>query len=132
MYQSLCVPNTGMLTKRQKEIIFLMVFAAALLFLLCIPAFATGTGDTGTTITNEVKKGAKEIYDIFKGILAPIAVVMIVWSVIKALFFGDKGMETAKRSMLIILGCVILVYLAPLMVTTVAEWFSDIGTRGVF
>ena len=129
MPTGLMIPQIGSLTQKQKRVIVLLCFAAVVLFLLMMPAFAQSTT---TTIETEIKKGTQSIYDLFKAILAPIAVVMVVWNVYKALFLGDKGMESAKKGVLIILCIVAVVYLAPVFVTTVRDWFSGIGDQGVF
>ena len=129
MPTGLMIPQIGSLTQKQKRVIVLLCFAAGVLFLLMMPAFAQSTT---TTIETEIKKGTQSIYDLFKAILAPIAVVMVVWNVYKALFLGDKGMESAKKGVLIILCIVAVVYLAPVIVTTVRDWFSGIGDQGVF
>ena len=129
MPTGLMIPQIGSLTQKQKRVIVLLCFAAVVLFLLMMPAFAHSTT---TTIETEIKKGTQSIYDLFKAILAPIAVVMVVWNVYKALFLGDKGMESAKKGVLIILCIVAVVYLAPVIVTTVRDWFSGIGNQGVF
>ena len=129
MPTGLMIPQIGSLTQKQKRVIVLLCFAAVALFLLMMPAFAQSTT---TTIETEIKKGTQSIYDLFKAILAPIAVVMVVWNVYKALFLGDKGMESAKKGVLIILCIVAVVYLAPVIVTTVRDWFSGIGDQGVF
>ena len=99
MPTGLMIPQIGSLTQKQKRVIILLCFAAVVLFLLMMPAFAQSTT---TTIETEIKKGTQSIYDLFKAILAPIAVVMVV------------------------------VYLAPVIVTTVRDWFSGIGDQGVF
>ena len=129
MPTGLMIPQIGSLTQKQKRVIILLCFTAVVLFLLMMPAFAQSTT---TTIETEIKKGTQSIYDLFKAILAPIAVVMVVWNVYKALFLGDKGMESAKKGVLIILCIVAVVYLAPVIVTTVRDWFSGIGDQGVF
>ena len=99
MPTGLMIPQIGSLTQKQKRVIVLLCFAAVVLFLLMMPAFAQSTT---TTIETEIKKGTQSIYVLFKAILAPIAVVMVVWNVYKALFLGDKGMESAKKGVLII------------------------------
>ena len=129
MPTGLMIPQIGSLTQKQKRVIVLLCFAAVVLFLLMMPAFAQSTTNT---IETEIKRGTQSIYDLFKAILAPIAVVMVVWNVYKALFLGDKGMESAKKGVLIILCIVAVVYLAPVIVTTVRDWFSGIGDQGVF
>lgn len=129
MPTGLMIPQTGSLTQKQKRVIILLCFAAVVLFLLTMPAFAS---NTTTTIETEIKNGTQSIYDLFKAILAPIAVIMVVWNVYKAIFLGDRGMESAKKGVLIVLCVVAVVYLAPVIVTTVSGWFSSIGDQGVF
>lgn len=129
MPTNLMLPQIGSLTQKQKRVIVLLCFAAVVLFLMMVPAFADSTT---TTIETQIKGGTAEIYKLFKAILAPIAVVMVVWNVYKALFLGDRGMESAKKGVLIILCIVAIVYLAPVIVTTVQNWFANVGDQGVF
>lgn len=119
----------GTLSQKQKRLIILFGLAALLLILLISPAFATSAT---STIETEVKRGAGSVYNLFKAILAPIAVVVVVWNVFKALFLGERGMEGAKKGILITLCIVVIVYLAPVIVTNVAGWFSSVGDQGVF
>ena len=76
-------------------------------------------------IVSGVKGGMKEIYDVFQGILLPIAVIGLAAGLLGMLFGGQKGMEKGKQYALIIVLVIGGVYLAPLLVNTIAGWFSS-------
>lgn len=113
--------------KQHRNRAMALAFVAVLLVgTMVIPAFATGaTGGAEQEIVTGVSSGMYKLYTLFQALLAPIAVVLVVWNVFKALFFGEKGMEGAKKGIIIILGIVAVVYLAPLIVATVQGWFSN-------
>ena len=108
--------------RRRNRIMALTVMAALMVTMMIVPAFATSTEQQ---IVSGVSDGMYKLYSLFQALLAPIAVVLVVWNVFKALFFGEKGMEGTKKSIIIILGIVAVVYLAPLIVSTVSGWFDN-------
>ena len=65
-------------------------------------------------------------------IVLPIGAVAFAWNAFKMLFGGQKGMEEAKRNMLIIVVVVALVWLAPIVIEQVNGWFKDTEVGGVF
>ena len=116
-----CNPATS--TQRRKRMTALMLVTVLLVAMTVVPAYAAG--GTEQQIVQGVSDGMYKLYALFQALLAPIAVVLVVWNVFKALFFGERGLEGAKKSIIIILGIVAVVYLAPLIVTTVGGWFKD-------
>lgn len=116
-----CNPATS--TQRRKRMTALMFVSVLLVAMTVVPAYAAG--GTEQQIVQGVSDGMYKLYALFQALLAPIAVVLVVWNVFKALFFGERGLEGAKKSIIIILGIVAVVYLAPLIVTTVGGWFKD-------
>lgn len=116
--------NIAARDQRWNRVIALIFLAALMVTLMVVPAFATGSVGAEQQIVNGVSSGMYKLYSLFQALLAPIAVVLVVWNVFKALFFGEKGMEGAKKGIIIILAIVAVVYLAPLIVSTVSGWFS--------
>lgn len=111
----------------------LVAFMIATLFMLMVTmGFAADEGDVQGAIQQGVTEGMSQLYDIMLAILLPVAVVLFAWNAFKVFFGGEKGMESAKKNMLIIVAIVALVYLAPLVVTQIASWFNGQGDGGVF
>ena len=82
---------------------------------------ATGAA---TNIEGGIKTGSHQLYNIMTAVVLPISAVFFAWNAFKALFGGEKGMEQAKKNMLIIVVVLALVYLAPMVVTQIGNWFS--------
>lgn len=116
--------NPAIVSQRRKRMVALMLMTVLIVAMMVIPSYAT-SGGTEQQIVKGVSDGMYKLYALFQALLAPIAVVLVVWNVFKALFFGERGMEGAKKSIIIILGIVAIVYLAPLIVTTVGGWFKN-------
>ena len=95
---------------------------------------ATEAGESGTasTIEQGVKTGMGKVYGIITAVVVPVAVVCLGVGAFQFFFGGERGVEKAKKICLYTLGGVALVYLAPLIVTEVASWFSSNGDAGVF
>ena len=118
------------LTKFQKAFVALGVIMIVALALAMFPA-ATNPS-TGDAIQNGIKDGASSLWNIMTAIVLPIGAVAFAWNAFKMFFGGQKGMEEAKRNMLIIVVVVALVWLAPTVIQQVNGWFSSTGDGGVF
>ena len=100
--------------------VFRMVGVAALLGVcLAVSAFAAGG-----TIEEGVTQGATSIYKILISIVAPIAAVCFAFCGFKLLFGNEKDVQSAKKTMLIIVAAIAIVLLAPIVIKQVAAWFS--------
>ena len=56
--------------------------------------------------------------------LVPIAAICFAWNAFKVLFGGERGMEQAKKNILIIVIVLALVFLAPPIIKEVGGWFG--------
>ena len=92
---------------------------------------ASGSG-TAATIEQGVKTGMGKVYGIITAIAVPIAAVCLGVGAFQFFFGGERGVEKAKKICLYTLGGVALVYLAPVVVSEIASWFSSTGDAGVF
>lgn len=118
----LCVKQQIFVQEHKKELFFF--FSVAILifaFLLPNTAFATGTDNV---IQKGVNEGASRIWKIIATIVVPIGGCLLAWNVFTAIFGGERGMEAAKKNILIIVLVLILVFLAPQIVNMIAGWFS--------
>lgn len=104
----------------------LFMFGIAMLR-TALPAFAATTD-----IINGIRDGMSEIYTIILYITIPVTVVFVAFAAFKAIWGGDKGMETAKATIVRLVIGLAIVYLAPLLVVTAAGWFDNSGDEGVF
>ncbi len=92
---------------------------------------ASGSG-TAATIEQGVKTGMGKVYGIITAIAVPIAAVCLGVGAFQFFFGGERGVEKAKKICLYTLGGVALVYLAPVVVSEIASWFSSTGDAGIF
>lgn len=114
------------LTKFQKAFVsFGVIMIVALVLAMFPAAAATGTTDA---IQEGIKSGTGELWKIMTAVVLPIGAVAFAWNAFKMLFGGQRGMEEAKRNMLIIVVVVALVWLAPIIIQQVNGWFS--GKQG--
>lgn len=86
-------------------------------------AFATNN------ISDNIFKGLDEVYGILWKIALPIAAVCLAFCAFKIWAGGERGMETAKRTALYTLIAMAIVFLAPVIVKTVAGWFNSGGNQ---
>ena len=56
--------------------------------------------------------------------MVPIAAICFAWNAFKVLFGGERGMEQAKKNILIIVIVLALVFLAPPIIKEVGGWFG--------
>lgn len=119
------------LTKFQKAFVAFGVIMIVAMALAMFP-LAGGTDTTGNAIQNGIKDGASSLWNIMTAIVLPIGAVAFAWNAFKMFFGGQRGMEEAKRNMLIIVVVVALVWLAPTVIDQVNGWFSDTGDGGIF
>ena len=109
--------------------------AAASMAVAGISAFADGEGETTAAMGNVesgIKSGLGDLWGLLKGIAVPIAAIAAVFCAFSIITGGEKGMEKAKKIALYLIIGLAVVYLGPLLVQTVASWFSDAGTTNVF
>lgn len=124
---TLSIPNRA---KRAAVIMLFVLLACTYIFFgLAIYGYAD---ETVTTIEQGIASGAEDVYDVVKAVATPIAVAFFAWAALKALFGGEKGMETAKKTFFICGAGIALVWLAPVVVKQIQGWFNAIGDQGVF
>lgn len=103
---------------------------------LCVAVMATAAilmvasaAGTSTTITTGVKNGAQQLFNLMESVVVPVAAVCFAWNAFKVLFGGERGMEQAKKNILIIVLVLALVFLAPPIVKEVGGWFNSGGSQ---
>ena len=141
-------------TARTLKTVMSVLMVAMMIFSLAISAFAApdaqkpaqeGTQNNDGTEENEggsevkniqsgIAKGMENIYSIILTITIPVAVAVVGFCAFKIFTGGEKGMQEAKKTFLIAVVALAIIYLAPWLVTQVAGWFDphDSTYGGVF
>lgn len=115
-----------------RRVMFVLVAAVLLFALILQPAFA-GSGDTIGTIEDGVRKGLGEVYKIMSAIVIPIACLAFGFAAFKIFTGGEKGMQTAKMTILYTIIGLVIVYAAPVVIQQVSDWAkSSFGQTDVF
>ncbi len=122
--ESVIKAQTQVSTSLIKRGVRIFSFAAILTLMFVSVAFADNTSEA---IQDGITDGSKQLYNIMTAVVLPIAAVFFAWNAFKALFGGERGMESAKKNMLTIVIVIALVYLAPLVITQISSWFSSSG-----
>ncbi len=93
---------------------------------------AGAAGGAGNEILHGVNGGMQQAYNLVKALVIPIGVLVFAVQAFMMFFGGQRGMETAKKGMLVVVLVVGLVCIAPLILTTVFSWFSSVTDGGAF
>lgn len=93
--------------------------------LVSVMAFATNGGSELDTseMTSAIKNGIAKVYGILTSVILPVATLVFAFNAATALVGGEKGMEKAKRSMLHVIIVLACVFLAPMIVQEIGNWF---------
>ena len=113
---------------------FYKLWRVAMVLTMCISMFCalscTVFADDG--IVSNIASGMGEMFQILRAIVIPVAVIALVFAGYQVLMGGEKGMETAKKTVVSIIVAVALVMVAPLILEQVAGWFGDASENQVF
>ena len=130
-------------TARTLKTVMSVLMVAMMIFSLAISAFAApdaqkpaqeGTESNIKNIQSGIAKGMENIYSIILTITIPVAVAVVGFCAFKIFTGGEKGMQEAKKTFLIAVVALAIIYLAPWLVQQVAGWFDphDSTYGGVF
>lgn len=115
----------------QKKRIFRIIAVLFTVLMVALMLLSTAYADgTTTSIKQGIQQGAKSLFDIIESVTVPIAAVCFAWNGFKVFFGGERGMEQAKKNMLIIIIVLALVLLGPLIVKEASKWFN--GGKGTW
>lgn len=106
--------------------------AAAAIPAVMSVAFATGVEGAMSNVESGITTGLGQAWSLLKAIALPIAAIIAVICAFHIFVGGEKGMEKAKKIALYLIIGLAVVYLGPLLVETVAGWFSDAGANSIF
>lgn len=123
------------LSNRNVQIAFMLFMFALVIFQTAGPAFAaeeSGSGATIETIANGIRGGLRQVYQMLGLIVIPVAVVALAYCGFNVIWGGDKGMDKARSTFVHLVIGLVLVFLAPLIISAMAKWFSSSGEYGVF
>ena len=62
------------------------------------------------------------IYGAVKAVAIAVAVIALVISAYQIIINGERGMEKARKTMLMVLVGLIIIFIAPLIVQTIRQW----------
>lgn len=102
--------------------------AGAVCALLC--GGSAWADSLSSTITAPIKAGLSEVYTLLTAIVLPIAVIVIAICAIKIIWGNQRSAEEGKSAIIRIVVALALVYLAPLLVSTISSWFQSYSTQG--
>lgn len=127
------VVGKRILTNKKMSILLgcAMVVGLVLAMGLLFPDFAFAA-NPGDAIQKGVKQGSGAIWRIMTAVVVPVAAVLFAWNVFRAIFGGERGMESAKRNIFTIIIVIALVLLAPVIVQQIGGWFGKGSDGGVF
>jgi len=124
------VTNQDRISKLGSRLMTGITGIGSVFFMLTESVFATD-GVTGT-IEAGIANGMQDLYNLLKTIAIPIAVVCVVMCAFYIFTGGEKGMEKAKKIGLYTIIGIAVVFLGPILVTTVKSWFSSVSDGGAF
>lgn len=114
----------------------MVTFAVVMCVVMMLTMFAfaanTTEPDAAQKIANGISDGMKQLLSLIRGIVIPIAAIVLGTQGIMMLVGGQRAAENAKKTMLICIVAIAVVYFAPLAVETVSSWFSGLGSGNAF
>lgn len=99
-----------------------MVGMLTLFFALFLPsAHAAGTSDA---ITAGVTGGLKNVYGILEKLIVGVATVFLALNLFKLFWGSQRDMDACKKYIIVCIVVIMVVLLAPTLVSEVAGWFG--------
>lgn len=123
---------TSCCSSKMQRAMATMMIIAIVTAMFCSFALAADPTAPTDAIEDGVKTGLSQLYSIMTKLVVPVAVVVLAWCAFKVFAGGQKGMEEAKKTALITIIVIAIVYLAPLIVQQVASWFESSMDTSVF
>ena len=114
--------------RRKYKKVFAVVLTVSIILSMALMVLAAPED----TIEAGIREGSSRIYSILCTVMLPVAGVILAWNIFKALVYGEKGMEQAKKTIFMLVIVMAGVWLTPYIVYTVNSWFSESGDPGVF
>ena len=86
-----------------------------------IPVFAEGDS---TGISEGIYSGLEQVYNILTAVILPIGVIALAVCAIKMIWGNERSAEAGKSALIRIVIALAPIFLAPLLIKTVASWFK--------
>lgn len=86
-----------------------------------VPVFCEGDS---TGISEGIYSGLEQVYNILTAVILPIGVIALAVCAIKMIWGNERSAEAGKSALIRIVIALALIFLAPLLVKTVASWFK--------
>lgn len=112
----------SMATPRATRLFRIVGVSCAMALMAMASAFATA--DAANAIQQGITDGVMQLYNIMLAVVLPVAVLCLAWNMFKVFVGGERGMEQAKKNMVVTIAIIAVVYLAPAIITQVGKWFN--------
>lgn len=110
--------------RRMVQLIAVVGMIAAML----VTSFAFADGDIASAINDLMES----VYGDLISIAPVVAAVYLAVVAVIMLTGGREAVEKARKGLLIALGAIVLIYLAPVLIATIKGALSDSGGTGAF
>ena len=114
--------------KFRRMVQLIMVVGMITAMLVMSFAFADGDGDIAIAINDLMES----VYGDLISIAPVVAAVYLAVVAVIMLTGGREAVEKARKGLLIALGAIVLIYLAPVLIATIKGALSDSGGTGAF
>lgn len=109
---------------------FMVFFATSSQIAFCTePTTAPVSGGAAAdSIEGAVNVITETAYDIMRSIITPLCIVWVCYAGFQFLFGGQRGSDSARKTLIHSVVALVIVVFAPVLVKTVAEAFINQGT----
>lgn len=121
---------TNRRTKLTRRIFSVLLVVLCMSMLMVVPMFANDGG--GSDLQSGITEGMKQVWILLRGISYGVAVVFVAVAAFKLIMGGQKGMEVAKADLIRAIIFAAIIVLAPVILTTIYNWFIGSGSEGDF
>lgn len=117
-----CKSLSGASHSRKYGKVILTVLAVVIMVMaMGLTAFADGETQS---IIDGVKNGMFELYRLLQGVTLPIATIFLVAQALRMVFGGQRSMDQAKTSIIILIVAIVVIWFAPTLVNMISSWFT--------
>ena len=105
-----------------------LIMVVGMITAILVTSFAFADGDIASAINDLMES----VYGDLISIAPVVAAVYLAVVAVIMLTGGREAVEKARKGLLIALGAIVLIYLAPVLIATIKGALSDSGGTGAF
>ena len=105
-----------------------LIMVVGMITAMLVTSFAFADGDIASAINDLMES----VYGDLISIAPVVAAVYLAVVAVIMLTGGREAVEKARKGLLIALGAIVLIYLAPVLIATIKGALSDSGGTGAF